>query len=89
MPLTFEKCGVIYCGAKQPNYIYSIHDHSMTFYDSFEEVMVIRFSNGLHNGQCQAAATNASKITSAIRRVFWGSHLICYGLLTAVTSYQY
>ena len=35
MPLTFEKCGVMHCGVKQPNYIYSIHERSMTFFDSF------------------------------------------------------
>ena len=70
MPLTFEKCGVMHCGVKQPNYTYSIHDCSMIVFEFFKDLGIMRSSNGLHNGQCQAAATKASKIFGVIRRIF-------------------
>ena len=71
MPLTFEKCGVMHCGVKQPNYTYSIHDRSMTVFESCKDLAIMRSSsNGLHNGQCQDAATKASKISGTIRRIF-------------------
>ena len=70
MPLTFEKCGVMHCGVKQPNYTNSIHDRSMTVFESFKDFGIMRSSNGLHDGQCQTAGTKASKITGTIRRIF-------------------
>ena len=70
MPLTFEKCGVMHCGVKQPNYTCSIHDCSMTVFEFFKDLGIMKSSNGLHNGQCQAAATKASKIFGVIRRIF-------------------
>ena len=40
MPLTFEKCGVMHCGVKQPNYTYSIHYHSMTVSESLKNLLL-------------------------------------------------
>ena len=70
MPLTFEKYSAIHCGVKQPNFTYSIQDHSISVFESFKNLGIMRSSNGLHSGQCQASATKASKISGAIRRIF-------------------
>ncbi len=61
MLLIIEESGVMLCGVKQPNYIYNIHDRSITVFESFKDLRILRFSNGLRNGQCQDAANKVSK----------------------------
>ena len=70
MPLSVEKSVAMHCGAKQPNYDYTLYGETMKAVDSFTDLGVIRSSSGGCSGHCQAMVTKATKMAGAIRRVF-------------------
>ena len=70
MPLSVEKSVAMHCGAKQPNYDYTLYGESMKAVDSFADLGVICSSSGGYSGHCQAMITKATKMAGAIRRVF-------------------
>ena len=53
MPLSVEKSVVMHCGAKQPNYDYTLYGESMKAVDSFADLGVICSSSGGYSDHCQ------------------------------------
>ena len=70
MPLSVEKSVVMHCGAKQPNYDYTLYGERMKAVDSFTNLGVIRSSSGGYSAYSQAMVTKATKMAGAIRQVF-------------------
>ena len=70
MPLSTEKCAVLHCGLKQPNYAYVLGDQALKIVDSFVDLGVTRTCDSDYSSQCSAMAAKAAKAAYVIRKTF-------------------
>ena len=68
MPLSTEKCAVLHCGLKQPNYAYVLGDQALKTEDSFVDLDVTKTCDSGHSSQCSAMAAKAAKAAYVIRK---------------------
>ena len=73
-PLSIEKCGVLHCGAEQPNRVYYIKGSVLKSVDNFKDLGVVRSTAANHTGHYQAhyqqVAAKAAQVSGSIRRIF-------------------
>ena len=88
MPLSTEKCAVLHCSLKQPNYTYVLGDHVLKTVDSFVDLGVTRTSDSGHSSQCSAIAAKAAKAAYVSEKLSRLEIQTFYGQLSSAMSSQ-
>ena len=70
MPLSLEKCAVLYCGSNNPHLDYYCNEQLLSSISQFRDLGVLRSSDVIYAAHPGTVVTKANKVASAILRAF-------------------